>query len=204
MTRVLIILAGTIACFLLVAWDRLFSKASKASKAKAIPVAYFDCKMGYWPEAEQAHNCVSFVIMQFDLEHPTLGISHGGPIAKENHNKPFSSIAPLKCEITFFNKDPMFNVQIPLTIDIFETIRSSGRNTRGRCINNIETSLSLNQVYIPDKKIFTFYVYSFDVGAYIGIRNHNIFKFSNSADGTRFEGKLINSNSLITSIGPAP
>jgi len=90
-TRVLIILVGTISCFLLVAWDRLFSKT------KEIPVAYFDCKMGYWPEAEQANNSVSFVIMQFALPHPTLGISSGGPIAKENHNKPFSSIAPLKC-----------------------------------------------------------------------------------------------------------
>lgn len=74
--------------------------------------------MGNWPEAEQAYNSVSFVIMQFGLEHPTLGISSGGPIAKENHNKPFSSLAPLKCEITFYNEKPIFNVQIPITIDV--------------------------------------------------------------------------------------
>ena len=98
----------------------------------------------------------------------------------------------------------MFNVRIPLTIDIFETIRSNGRNTRGHCVQNIETSLNLNQVYTPDMKIFTFYVYSFDVDAYVGIRNHKIFKFDNDVGETRSEGKLINSNSLITSIGPPP
>ncbi len=181
--------------------------AARTDKINAIPVAYFDCNFGYWPDVKRLpQNAALFfrVIQWSDRPELTLAVS-GGPIINDNHNKPFSSVAPLKCEITFHNEKPMFNVQVPFTIEIFENIHSVNSNARGHRINKIEASFNLQQVYVPDKKTFSFYIYSFNVDAWVGVINHNIFTFSNDADQTRVEGKLINNSSItFISVGPAP
>jgi len=169
-----------------------------------ISTAYFDCGLGWWPEAESApKNSFMIEVMQFGDSNPTIGIGSGPPV-KEHHNKEHSSSAPIKCEITFHGKSPIFNITTKISIDLYEVITGSNNNSNGKLIKTLETDLSFKQVIIPGQNVFTFYVFSFDVNAYIGVRLPDKFSFIGADADTRHEGKFITSSPSPMLTGPPP
>lgn len=166
--------------------------------------AYFDCSIGRWLEAENSgKDAFNISVMKFGMVEPTVALS-SGPISKENHNKQFSSSAPLKCEITFHGASPIFNIEIPFAVDIYETIWGNNRNSSGNHIKTINMPFSVKQVIIPNTNVFTVYVYSFDVDAYIGVRTPEKFTFVANEGRNRYEGKFIAPNSPSMLVGPNP
>jgi hypothetical protein len=181
--------------------------APLVSSAPPHSAAYFDCGPGWWPEAEQApRGALIISVMQFSNAEPTIGAGPG-PAIKENHNKQYSSTAPIKCEVTFYGTSPIFNVEMQILVDLYEVIiRTDHSNASGNLVKTLTAKIGVTQISVPGRNVFTFYVYSFDANFYIGVRAPDIFTYVTDEGGIRYEGKSIRSESALSSmlIGPNP
>ena len=166
--------------------------------------AYFSCGLAWWPEADNDKQAFNISIMNFGAAEPTIGMGPG-PTVPHNHSQPFSSTAPLKCEITFYGDRPLFNVEVPIKIELYEVIRAENRNSNGRLSRVLDgMPIRINQINFPDNNKVKFYTYSFDVDAYIGIVNPDKFAYSTQDSDSRLTGKFITPPGPGMLTGPSP
>jgi len=190
-----------------VRWVLKREDLSKEAPPPGLPntaTAYFDCVFGWWPEADKDTQAFNVALTQFGLAEPIVGIG-SGPTVPHNHEQKFSSGAPLKCDITFYGDKPLFNIEIPIAIDLYETIRESKRNSSGRFLKTLNAPpVLIKQVSFPDNNHVRFYVYSFDVDAYIGVRIPKEFRYKTLDSDDQRTGRFITSGNPMMLAGPTP
>ena len=168
------------------------AKETLAHNSIVSSTAFFDCVTGSWADAETSKDAFSIAVTQFGQLKPSVGIA-SGPVAPHNHSQPYSSQAPLKCQMTFYGKTPLFNVRVPIIIEILSVVQTDiNRRQVGNLLSELETTFSVKQVVIPDQHVVTFYVYGFDVNAAIHMRAPTEYSFE-TEDGGEFKGKVIES-----------
>jgi hypothetical protein len=105
--------------------------------------------------------------------------------------------------MTFYGKTPLFNIRVPIIIDILSVIEVGTHRQVGDLLFELATDFSIKQVVIPNQNVVTFYVYGFDVNAAIHVRVPTKYLFETEDGDGESAGKVIESKVLaITTTFP--
>lgn len=166
--------------------------------------AYFYCVMGWWPAAEADREALNIQVLAFGNNEPTIGFGPG-PTVPHNHQNKYSSVAPIKCEMTFYGDTPIFNIEVPITVDVYEVIRpDKNSNRNGEFIKSITIKVPIAKLELPGQKILRFYVYSFDYNAFVAVRYPEKFTYKTLNAEGRSDGKILTPDMQPIMVGPSP
>ncbi len=155
--------------------------------------AYFDCSIALWENAyaERNANIHSISVFIFELKSPGYSIGTG-PIPKyTDHSITPKGMNPIRCEITFYNDEPMFNVVVPIRIEIQAVIKQDGKITNSHPLWTLDAPVTLKQVSKPDNIKHVIYVYSFDVDAALEVLTPQTFSYSAGDNESPHQGLFV-------------
>jgi hypothetical protein len=169
--------------------------ASPPNKDAPLSTAFIDCHLSSWPaEGETNVDTVSVQLGMLDYNEGPIAAVGGGPIVREHHNQRYSSIDPIKCEITFYGTSQIFNVQFDLPVDVYERTQTApDKQTAGKLIKTAFAHIILKQ---PVNSSAVFYVFAENLDAVMRVRAPDEYQFvDESSDGVK-RGRFIASTMM--------